>query len=371
VRPRAVDERDVFPEYAAELARAEDEQVVEALAAHAPQGPLAHGVRAGACGGSRRRRPRRRARRSPRTCGRDRGWGGRGAGRTGWPRGAAARPGRRSGGTSRRQGRPAAWPARRGSRRTAAGRAGRPPGGRRRPSSRGRGSAGRSPRPARAGAGRAYRGRWDRMARLATRRPGLPGSPRIRSAPRSGCTVAIRRIAVTVSAGSGGRPGPGRDSRRQHGRKPARCQRGSAPGRTMGRACRQARTRPASGTRGARSAGVTTGRLTPRRSTSSCWRRKGVLDQQRRPAARQVAPGPRRVRRRQWSRPQARADGVLRARRGGSTNGGTHARAPARRCSSAPRCNPREAQRHRSGVILAAGRCYRQRGSRARAQRDG
>jgi len=44
VRPRPVEIRDVLAEHAGELPFPEDEEVIEALAAHAPQEALAHGV---------------------------------------------------------------------------------------------------------------------------------------------------------------------------------------------------------------------------------------------------------------------------------------------------------------------------------------
>ncbi len=48
--------------------------------------------------------------------------------------------------------------------------------------------------------------------------------------PQSAFSAAILRIKVTVSADSGGRPGPGSDFRRQRARNPARCQRSSVSG---------------------------------------------------------------------------------------------------------------------------------------------
>jgi len=122
--------------------------------------------------------------------------------------------------------------------------------------------------------GRGSRGRakevW--MVRCAARIPSFPSAPRIRSVPQRGWSAASRWIRATVPADSGGRPGPGRDLRRQHDRKPARYQRSSVSGRARSRACRQARTRPASSTRSARSAGVRIGRVTLWCKTSSCWR---------------------------------------------------------------------------------------------------
>ncbi len=113
-----------------------------------------------------------------------------------------------------------------------------------------------------------------RLVRLATRRPSFWRSPRIRSAPQSGFSSAMRRMRATVSAGGGGRPGPGRDLRHQSARKPARCQRSSVSGRTTSRAGRQVRMRPASSTRSVRSAVVMTGRLTLRCTTTSGWRKR-------------------------------------------------------------------------------------------------
>ena len=120
-----------------------------------------------------------------------------------------------------------------------------------------------------------------------------PRPPRWIMSQDSGFSAAIRRIRVTVSGDSGGRPGPGRDFRRQNDRYPARCQRSSVSGRTRRSASRQPRTRPASSTNKARSAGVKTGRLTLRRRTSSCWRRRAFSASSCPPGSHEVGPRPR------------------------------------------------------------------------------
>jgi hypothetical protein len=54
--------------------------------------------------------------------------------------------------------------------------------------------------------------------------------PWIRGAPHSGFSTLIRRIKARSAALICGRPPNGRDFRRQHRRKPARCQRTSVSG---------------------------------------------------------------------------------------------------------------------------------------------
>ncbi len=93
--------------------------------------------------------------------------------------------------------------------------------------------------------------------------PNLRSSPRIRSAPHSRFSAARR-----------GRCDAPRDLARQTRRKPCRCQRSRVSGCTMRSAARHPRVRRARRTRWRRSAGASTGRLTWRPRTTSCWRRK-------------------------------------------------------------------------------------------------
>jgi len=130
------------------------------------------------------------------------------------------------------------------------------------------------------------------------RRPRLPARARRAVAAQLGLARALRhadaQLAQCAAAPRGtparvlgrqppdqgdglrreGRSGPGCDRRRQRARNQARCRRSRVSGWMRSRAARQARTRPARSTRSARSACLTSGRLTLRRSTSSRWRRR-------------------------------------------------------------------------------------------------
>src|SRR6202022_2608109 len=63
----------------------------------------------------------------------------------------------------------------------------------------------------------------------ATPNPSLSSSPWMRGAPQSGFSTHIRRINPRSSVSICGRPPNGRDFQRQYQRKPAPCQRTSAP----------------------------------------------------------------------------------------------------------------------------------------------
>jgi len=274
VRARPVEVRDVLAAHAGQVALAEDEQVIQALAADAPQEALADGV--GLRGAVRCAQDLDTARcRNPREC---------------RPELAVviadevARALVKRGGLAQLLGDPGAvgwrvaptWTTR------------RVPGSTTKNANNGRKRRLVTGRKSQAQVSWAWlrrqvahvclRGRgppgprksvW--TVRLATAMPSLPSAPRSRSAPQRGLSAAMRRIRATLSAGSGGRPGPGRNCRRQRARNPARCHRRSVSGRTRSRACRQTSTRPASSTRTARSADVTAGRAMPRRRTNSCW----------------------------------------------------------------------------------------------------
>ena len=110
------------------------------------------------------------------------------------------------------------------------------------------------------------------MVRLHTRMSSFSNSPRMRSAPHSRLSQAIRLISSTVSVGSFGLREAGLDFLLQNGRKPALCQRSKVSGCTTNRAFFQVRSLPANSTSRARSALVSGGRLTWRRRTMSCWR---------------------------------------------------------------------------------------------------
>ena len=106
------------------------------------------------------------------------------------------------------------------------------------------------------------------------RTPSFKSSPRIRSAPQSRLSVAMRWMRATTSGATRGSRGPcWRDARRQNTRNPSLCHRRTVSGLTRSRAWRHPRYRLASSTSRPRSWTRKAGRLTAREATMSCCRR--------------------------------------------------------------------------------------------------
>jgi hypothetical protein len=148
----------------------------------------------------------------------------------------------------------------------------------------------------------------------------------------------------------------------------SRCQRSRVSGWMRSSASRQARTRPASSTRSARSARVTAGRLALRRRTSSCWRRSAFSASS---CARLRSRSPPSLPRasRPLVAPGGRCGGRAARQRGcRSTDGGTHAQTTALRCSIAPRINPTNGTAAPLGRDSSRRRGDHHRGLRAREQ---
>jgi hypothetical protein len=112
------------------------------------------------------------------------------------------------------------------------------------------------------------------IVRLATWMPSFNSSPRMRSAPQSRFSKAMRRMSWMVA---GTRRGPGRrqlDRQHQKSRNPCRCHLSTVSGLTSSTASRHRGTNPASRTSRPRSCGRKAGRFTLREATISCWRRR-------------------------------------------------------------------------------------------------
>src|SRR5215831_15141772 len=104
--------------------------------------------------------------------------------------------------------------------------------------------------------------------------PSLSNSPWMRGAPQSGLSRLILRISCRISLDTGGRPGwPRRIFQVQNNRKPLRCQPMTVSGLTMTNEDRQSLQASHNQAQKSRSADVTLGRFTERRSTASWCRR--------------------------------------------------------------------------------------------------